>query len=192
MNNTVFHLIHMIPFVSCTLVACTAPVSPDVHRYDATMHDVREDQPSDVSQSDASIDAPAGHDAPTDIVTDQPSFDPDDAGPCDPRRIRARNSGRVCWPQNPDAPEFDCPGVAATCQLGVCCTGEIDPVTCDCVCPGSRPCNETAVGQQEYCCWEQSLEEFPDISYQPTCMTSCGGSFARARYWTEWAARRDR
>ena len=163
------------------MLGCGRAAAPDVSRYDATMVDIVGDQADDVvldiSQQDASIDIPSVRDVPTDVVTDQPSFDPNDAGPCDPRRVRAANSGSVCWPRHPDEPRADCPSPSgAVCQLGVCCSGEIDPVTCDCRCPGTSPCDETASGRRENCCFaseHRDPNDPRDVQEPFICSHSC-------------------
>lgn len=193
--KTTTELLPVSSFMGYMMLGCGTSAAPDISAFDATVVDIVnerwDDSALDIPQQDASADTPSIRDVPTDVVTDLPSFDPDDAGPCDPRRVRAANSGRVCWPRNPDHPDVDCPaGGRDICQLGVCCTGIVDPVTCECRCPGRTPCNES-LEVRETCCFPNENSDPRDVTEPFICSHSCG-SLAEERYWTEWAARRDR
>lgn len=182
--------------ISYIMLACQSSVMPDVIRDDATVGDIHHERPDMGGVTDAVLDVQEMRDAATDavidVVTDQPSFDLNDAGLCDPRRVRARNSGRVCWPRNPGDPQADCPGAGYTCQHGVCCSGELDPVTCDCRCPGNNPCHEIRGIEETRCC-RLTRVQLPDVPITYGCSNYCEYStLAEERWGNELLSRRDR
>jgi hypothetical protein len=102
---------------------CSASIAPaDTARTDATAPDLGLDAPA----FDA-FDAFDARDAETDAA---------------PEADAARDAG-ACVGRTPDAtvcaPSGAC--LFGDCQLGVCCVGLVDPVTCECHCGAGDGCN---------------------------------------------------
>ncbi len=119
-------------------------------------------------------------------------LDASNTGRCDPMRVRARNSGRRCWdpPVEIRDRSWACGSSLHTCQLGVCCSGRINPETCDCECPVSdAPCDDEPL-LFSVCCLEVSSHDGVPPR-PPGC--ALNGECAASPASEAWiAARRDR
>lgn len=179
----------LFPVLFVLLPACTRSVVAT----DAADAAVRWDS-VEATRDDSVMDAVDTPDALLLDVRDAGSdFDPRDSGRCDPRRIRARNTGRACWIRTPDAPWLDCQTFGFTCQEGVCCSGRINPETCDCECPevDAGVCDLPNNFPYAMCClaWGHDL---PDPQ-TPTCNPPGEQECIQTRAIVDWqTAQRDR
>ena len=104
-------------------------------------------------------------------------LDASNTGRCDPMRIRARNSGRRCWDNSSGPLDLACGASTHTCQLGVCCSGRINPETCDCECPFSdAPCGEVIF--DTVCCSSPWSGEGPPLPGTCSSPGNCVGTVA--------------
>ncbi len=114
-------------------------------------------------------------------------LDASDTGLCDPMRVRARNSGQRCWNPFPDRQDWACGTSLQSCQLGVCCSGRINPVTCDCECPvADAACAEFRL--HEVCC-STAYAGLEGPALPPGCHNP--GNCARSVAGQDWHSARD-
>jgi hypothetical protein len=147
------------------------------------------DASQSVDRVSPSYDVMSAIDVPTSDAADGgPFFDPRDSGRCDPRRVHARNTGQICWNREPETPGFDCMGLTGfTCQEGVCCSGRINPDTCDCDCPDvdGGICDEPGSFRSVVCClgWgeHQQDPQIPACWDRSECFNTRAYADSRAR-----------